>query len=643
MYRTQIVVILLVAYSFQPIITLPQGAPDSVCHSLLPFHGGGILPSSSRPPYRIVPHNVAVNQGQILRVEIEPQIPELTFGGFMIHARNINPPYQVVGRFAPPADNQAKLINCGGFDNTATHTSPSPKSGISLQWQAPSDFLGDIVFNATVAQEYAKFWVGIESPVINVISRNVPVPAYGRPVSPSTRRPPYKEAIPNYVPISNDQYERQFDPIYEGCGETKSCFGFPDGCVDSKSCQTVATSIVRGERYEFEIKSSPRDNPAYVAVALSNDDKMGDDSVMECVPEAGQIRAYTSWTMPRPNLGVTRQGVPQNMIRLLDASYVDGVIYCRILREPRTNILGNNFDLINNKYHLLVASGSSLKPNSVGYHDIGRIASGSPSYLADVGVFGGASKLFLRLHAAFMITAWIGTASIGILLARYFKQTWVGSQLCGKDQWFAWHRMFMILTWALTIAAFVLIFVELGAWSAEDNPHAILGTITTIVCFLQPFGALFRPAPTSSKRPIFNWLHWLGGNVAHILAIVTIFFAVKLTKAELPSWFDWILVAFVAFHVIVHLVLSIFSWIQICGCVSERSAQRVNNFPMADMSPSRSSMKERKLDAPFSGLRKIILTIYLVIVIMFVVVLVLIAVFAPIQDAIKSLQNMSEN
>lgn len=65
------------------------------------------------------------------------------------------------------------------------------------------------------------------------------------------------------------------------------------------------------------------------------------------------------------------------------------------------------------------------------------MASGTPSYLADVAVFGGASKLFLRLHAAFMIVAWIGTASVGILLARYFKQTWVGSQLCGKDQWFA--------------------------------------------------------------------------------------------------------------------------------------------------------------------------------------------------------------
>lgn len=45
----------------------------------------------------------------------------------------------------------------------------------------------------------------------------------------------------------------------------------------------------------------------------------------------------------------------------------------------------------------------------------------------------------------------------------------------------------------------------------------------------------------------------------------------------------------------------------------------------------------------FSGLRKIILTIYLVIVIIFVVVLVLIAVFAPIEEAIKSLKSMSDN
>lgn len=66
-----------------------------------------------------------------------------------------------------------------------------------------------------------------------------------------------------------------------------------------------------------------------------------------------------------------------------------------------------------------------------------RIASSEALNLAVVASLRGRSVLLLRLHGAFMLAAWIGAASIGILLARYFKQTWVGSSLCGKDQWFA--------------------------------------------------------------------------------------------------------------------------------------------------------------------------------------------------------------
>lgn len=78
--------------------------------------------------------------------------------------------------------------------------------------------------------------------------------------------------------------------------------------------------------------------------------------------------------------------------------------------------------------------------------------------------------------------------------------------------------MFMCLTWILTVAGFVLIFVELKAWSTETNPHAYLGVATTILCFLQPIGAFFRPHPGASKRKFFNWIHWFVGNSAHILA-----------------------------------------------------------------------------------------------------------------------------
>lgn len=103
--------------------------------------------------------------------------------------------------------------------------------------------------------------------------------------------------------------EQLGDPIYDGCGDIKTCFGFPDGCINTKSCQAVTAITVRGDRYEFEMKTSSDENPRYVAVGLSEDTKMGDDSVMECVRENGQIQAYSSWNTPRPNLGNTREGV----------------------------------------------------------------------------------------------------------------------------------------------------------------------------------------------------------------------------------------------------------------------------------------------------------------------------------------------
>lgn len=115
------------------------------------------------------------------------------------------------------------------------------------------------------------------------------------------------------------------------------------------------------------------------------------------------------------------------------------------------------FDLVNNKYNLLIAAGSNvdckcydffgdpilwnlyfpITANKVGYHDVGRLASAEAKLLSDVSEIAAASKILLRLHGAFMLAAWLGTASVGILLARYFRQTWVGSQVCGKDLWFA--------------------------------------------------------------------------------------------------------------------------------------------------------------------------------------------------------------
>lgn len=71
------------------------------------------------------------------------------------------------------------------------------------------------------------------------------------------------------------------------------------------------------------------------------------------------------------------------------------------------------------------------------FHDLSFGASGELRKLSDVSAVGGTSKLLIRMHGSFMLAAWIGTASLGIVLARYYRQTWVGTTMMGKDVWFA--------------------------------------------------------------------------------------------------------------------------------------------------------------------------------------------------------------
>lgn len=52
---------------------------------------------------------------------------------------------------------------------------------------------------------------------------------------------------------------------------------------------------------------------------------------------------------------------PQNTARLVESSVVNGVIYCKVERDPLTQVGNQIFDLVNNKYYLLLASGTGLK------------------------------------------------------------------------------------------------------------------------------------------------------------------------------------------------------------------------------------------------------------------------------------------
>lgn len=89
--------------------------------------------------------------------------------------------------------------------------------------------------------------------------------------------------------------------------------------------------------------------------------------------------------------------------------------------------------------------------------------------------------------------------------------------------------------------------------------HQICGSIAFTLAILQPIGAAFRPHPDNPKRPYFNWLHFLGGNVAHIASIAAILFASNLKAAHLSDSFLWTAIGFVIFHVTSHIIMQFHS------------------------------------------------------------------------------------
>lgn len=121
---------------------------------------------------------------------------------------------------------------------------------------------------------------------------------------------------------------------------------------------------------------------------------------------------------------------------------------------------------------------------------------------------------------------------------RYFKTTWVKYKVFGSDLWFfvrfflfltvihlsiinfgslQLHRASMLMTWSLTIISFAVIFIDLDGW-ASPYPHEIFGIVTTIICFIQPIIAMFRPNISSPKRKYFNLAHISCGTMAFGLA-----------------------------------------------------------------------------------------------------------------------------
>ena len=219
----------------------------------------------------------------------------------------------------------------------------------------------------------------------------------------------------------------------------------------------------------------------------------------------------------------------------------------------------STFDILATPHFLLLAKGALSSGTNKGYHE-SRISSSSPQDLRIVSLIAADSSAnnspapvdFIKAHGSLMIVSWLAIVPIAIMFARYFKDAFSASNLCGVKFWFAMHRSLMFLAVICVAGASYLSFKFVGGWSGP-HLHPILGLATVSLMMVQLITAILRCSPDSSFRWIFNWIHFLTGNTTHILAIAAIFTAYD--AITLPPIYLYLVGAYIALHVLTHLIM----------------------------------------------------------------------------------------
>lgn len=180
----------------------------------------------------------------------------------------------------------------------------------------------------------------------------------------------------------------QFKVQDEGCGVTKTCKYFPDGCNINPDpaipCRLVtwkkAESLANDSKIEIELRSAP--NAQYIAIGFGRSNLMQDADVYYCTDKNGFETAAIT----------TRHSAPEDMPQENGLSHsglavVNSEVHCRFIRPMSVSKLDSTgkyytYDLNAESFYILLAEGPLADAGSLNYHTW-RIASSSPVFFPE--------------------------------------------------------------------------------------------------------------------------------------------------------------------------------------------------------------------------------------------------------------------
>ncbi|XP_007250476.3 putative ferric-chelate reductase 1 [Astyanax mexicanus] len=523
------------------VVCFSNGKVSQACGDMVPMHG--YTPSPDPPPGSLTVDKTTFRPGDQIKVTFSSVLSDKKghFKGFLIEARNArDPDAGTVGSFTLLNPAISQLLNCGDGEGSAvSHTSDSSKTEVQVMWTAPPDPPPNVQFLVTVVQKYKLYWVRVPGPVVTLYGAS-PLPPLSTAGQATSKTTTSSGTMPR--PITSD-----------GCGITKSCLREPAACDPQNDALCYFLSFAKeDDSVVFEL-SGPA--PGYVSFALSTDKWMGEDDVYLCINEGSQVSINAAYVQGRTHPVIASE----NVLRDTEGRLVDGVIQCRFRRVVRIPAPNQNRSNLDEAHYLFMAHGRA-ENGRTHRHNRQPLISSNPVFItgSPEDLTGSRSPLLIKFHAVFMLIAWMTTVSTGVIIARYFKPNWPDTTLCGQRVWFQFHRALMLVTVLLTGIGFILPFIYRGGWSKRAGSHPYLGCTVMALALIQPIMALFRPAPDSSRRYIFNWLHLGTGTIAQVIAVVAVCLGIHQQALLLPApWSTGIVAGYVIWFVLADLILEV--------------------------------------------------------------------------------------
>ncbi|GIY89480.1 ferric-chelate reductase 1 [Caerostris darwini] len=314
----------------------PDGAPLTACSTMTPVHSG-IQPQRSSSPYSIT---VTKNDNKF-RVKLFSPVGE-EIEGFILQARYSNDRRRMVDGQFTERGGISRTIDCpNGKNNTLTQVNPTPKREVVTEWTPSTSLDEDVIFRATVAKTFALFWTEIDSSPVRVKNDG--------PTS-SQSQSERNEAGSN-------------SKLYENCFVSKGCFGIPAGCINQQDCQVLLSYSKASDGIQFKL-SGFLEEDSYMAMGLSYDQFMGDDSVTECVRKNSGLTASHSWNDGKRNIPIRELSRDS-----YEVDFSDGISTCTFVTKYFTQTNGREFNLANSTYYTLLAKGP-MRNDRVSYHSM---------------------------------------------------------------------------------------------------------------------------------------------------------------------------------------------------------------------------------------------------------------------------------